>query len=195
MALILDHISLNKAKQEQKHMFGNENLSKDDIPLVQTRNHNSSSLSKSEETIQELTQRFTQLHKDSNDLVPEKKGLGNLFRSKEEKLQEQQNIAKMRAYHDYEMSIGSAICEAKKKDIQMQIAAGLAQKKVVLDAQTKARIGEIYSQFGEQMNDRIKDAVRLYLDGIKQAEAIPDSPAKEKLLEYTKRKFLSLIHI
>ena len=169
-------------------MFDPNNSDKTQIPFVQTQNHNSS-IDESNLTIQELTEQFTQLQRDNHNLVTNRQGIQSLFRSKEEKLQQQQNLEKMCAYHDYEMSIGSAICEAKKKDIQMQIAAGLAQKKVILDTQTKAKIGEIYHQFSQQMSDRLTDAVKLYLDGIKQAEAIPHPPAREKVLDYTQRKF------
>lgn len=164
-------------------------LDKNNIPFVPTQKHNSS-IRKSDDTIQNLTEQFTKLQRDNSHLVTDRRGLRSLFfPSKEEKLQDEHNLEKMRTYHNHEMEIGAAICEAKKQDIQMQIAAGLAQKQVILDAQTKTRISEIYHQFGLQMNDRLGEAVQVYLDGLRQAEAVSNPKAKERLLDYTQRKF------
>ena len=164
-------------------------LDKNNIPFVPTQKH-SSSIRKSDDTIQNLTEQFTKLQRDNSHLVTDRRGLRSLFfPNKEEKLQDEHNLEKMRAYHNHEMEIGAAICEAKKQDIQMQIAAGLAQKRVILDAQTKTRISEIYHQFGLQMNDRLGEAVQVYLDGLRQAEVVSNSQARERLLDYTQRKF------
>ena len=160
-------------------------LDKNNIPFVPTQKHNSA-ISKTDETIQNLTDRFSQLQRDNRHLVTDRRGLRSLFfPNKEEKLQDEHNLEKMRAYHNHEMEIGTAICEAKKQDLQMQIAAGLAQKRVILDAQTKTRIGEVYHQFSLQMSDRLGEAVQVYLDGLRQAEAIPNPKARERLIDYT----------
>ena len=39
------------------------------------------------------------------------------------------------------------------------------------------------------MSDRISEAVQVYLDGLRQAEAVSNSKARERILEYAERKF------
>ena len=116
-------------------------------------------------------------------------GIAKLFKTKTEKLQDEHNLEKLRIYHQHEMEIGTAICEAKKQDIKIQIAAALAQKRVILDTQTKDKVSEIYQNFSQTMSDRLKPAVQIYLDGLKQAEVIPSDRAREKLIDYSQRKF------
>jgi hypothetical protein len=168
-------------------------LDKNNIPFVPTHKH-SSSIRKSDNTIKNLTEQFTKLQRENRHLITDRRGIRTLiFRTKEEKLQDklqdEHNLEKLRAYHQHEMEIGSAICEAKKQDIQMQIASALAQKQVILDTQTKERISEIYQNYGRVMNDRIREAVQVYLDGLRQAESISNSRARQRLLEYTEQKF------
>ena len=123
-----------------------------------------------------------------NLLVAHKKGINRLFRTEEEKIRDEISIRKIRSFHEHEMEIASTICEVKKQDIQMQIAAALAQRKVVLDTQSKAYIGEIYQGFGKQMNAHITEAVNMYLEGIRQSESISDSLVKNRLREYAEKK-------
>jgi hypothetical protein len=164
-------------------------LDKNNIPFVPTHKHNSS-IRKSDNTIENLTEQFTKLQRENRHLIIDRRGVRTwLFRTKEEKLQDEHNLEKLRAYHQHEMEIGSAICEAKKQDIQMQIASALAQKQVILDTQTKERISEIYHNFGRVMNDRIREAAQVYLDGLRQVEMIPNPKARQRLLEYTEQKF------
>ena len=161
-------------------------LSKDNAPLNQTHKHNLSN-----GTIQHLTQEFIELQRENSNLINNNnRGLVNrLFSTKKEKLQNQTQIEKMRAYHEHEMKIGSAICEAKEKELQMQIAAALSQKRIVLDAQTKERIAGVYQEFSVTMNDCLNEAVRLYLKSLKDAEIVSNKLAKQKLINYAEQKF------
>ncbi len=167
-------------------------LDKNNIPIVPTHKNNSA-IRRSEQTIQDLTKQFTKLQQENRHLVANNANdtgwIGKLFPTKEEKLLEEQSLEKLRALHDHEMEIGFAICEAKKQEIQMQIAAALSQQQVILDTQTKERISEIYQNFGRVMNDRISEAVEIYLEGLRQAEAVTNTRAKQRLLDYAERKF------
>lgn len=70
-----------------------------------------------------------------------------------------------------------------------EIIDTMSDKNNIPDAQTKTRISEIYHQFGLQMNDHLGEAVQVYLDGLRQAEAVSNPEARERLLDYTHRKF------
>lgn len=142
--------------------------------FIQTSKHKPSSISQNVNLdIQDLTQAFIQLQRENAQSVgSNKKGINRLFRTEEEKIRDEISIRKIRSFHEHEMEIASTICEVKKQDIQMQIAAALAQRKVVLDTQSKAYIGEIYQGFGKQMNAHITEAVNMYLEGIRQSESI-----------------------
>jgi len=167
-------------------------LDKNNIPFVPT-NKNNSAISKSEQTIHNLSKQFTNLQQENRHLVTKNANhtglIGKFFPTKEEKLLEKQTLEKLSALHRHEMEIGFAICEAKKQEIQMQIAAALSQRQVILDTQTKERISEIYQNFGRVMNDRISEAVEIYLEVLRQAEAVTNTRAKQQLLNYAERKF------
>ena len=164
-------------------------LDKNNIPFVPTHKNNSA-IRRSDRTIQDLTTQFTKLQQENRHLIANNSGwVSRLLPTQEEKLLKEQNLEKLRALHDHEMEIGFAICEAKKQDIQMQIAAALSQKQVILDTETKERISEIYQNFGRVMNDRISEAVEIYLEGLRQAEAVTNTRAKQRLLDYAERKF------
>ena len=158
--------------------------------FIQTSKHKPSSISQNANLdIQDLTQAFIQLQRENaQSVVSPRKGLNRLFRTEEEKIKDEINIKKIRSFHEHEMEIASTICEVKKQDIQMQIAAALAQRKVVLDTQSKAYISEIYQGFGKQMNAHITEAVNMYLEGIRQSESISDPLVKNRLREYAEKK-------
>ncbi len=157
-----------------------------DIPLTTIEKDNSSATP----TINNLAQQFMELQQSDN-LTPYQQGgfVQRIFASKEEKLQRTHQMEKMIAYQDYEMRIGKAMCEAKEKELQMQIASALSQKRVTLDLQTKQCIAENYQRFSVTINDRLAEAVNLYLKGLKDAELIPNEKAKQKLIDYAEQKF------
>ena len=155
-----------------------------DASLIPTQKHNSNI------TIQHLTQEFTQLQRENSGLESSHTGLvKGLFLSKEERLHNQNQIAKIEAYHRHEMRIGSAICEAKEQELQMQIASALSQKRIIFDAQTKERITKVYQEFSDTMNDRLKNSVQMYLQSIKEAELVPNEVAKQQVINYAEQKF------
>ncbi|MEO0845741.1 MAG: hypothetical protein AAFY50_04865 [Cyanobacteria bacterium J06648_1] len=167
-------------------MFDNK-----EADLIPTTKHNSSSISQSSNgDIQDITQAFIRLqHENSHPVASGKRGLNKLFRTEEEKIKDEINVKKIRTFHEHEMQIAATICNAKKQDIQMQIAAALSQRKVVLDTQSKAYISEVYQNFGRQMNAHINEAVNMYLEGIRQSESASDALVKKRLREYAENKF------
>ena len=153
--------------------------------LIPTYKYNSS-----DEIIKNLTQEYLQLqHQNSNFKYNNSGIFGRLFPTQEEKLENQHHLEKMSEYHKHEMRIFSKMCAAKEQELEMQIAAALSQKRIVLDAQTKEHIARIYEQFSVAMNERINKAVEFYLQGLQSAENIPNEQAKQKLISYAENKF------
>jgi hypothetical protein len=67
-------------------------LDKNDIPFVPTHKHNSS-IRKSDNTIENLTEHFTKLQRENRHLITARRGIRTLiFRTKEEKLQDEHNL-------------------------------------------------------------------------------------------------------
>jgi len=143
----------------------------------------------SNEIIKRLTQEYLHLkHQNSNFKYSNPGILGRLLPTQEEKLENQHHLEKMSEYHKHEMRIFSQMCAAKEQELEMQIAAALSQKRIVLDAQTKEDIARIYEQFSVTMYERVKKAVELYLQGLQDAENLPNEKAKQELISYAEKK-------
>ncbi|GGA04040.1 hypothetical protein CYANOKiyG1_16290 [Okeania sp. KiyG1] len=143
----------------------------------------------SDEIIKNLTQEYLQLqHQNSNFKYNNSGIFGRLFPTQEEKLENQHHLEKMSEYHKHEMRIFSKMCAAKEQELEMQIAAALSRKRIVLDAQTKEHIARIYEQFSVTMDGRIKEAFKRYLEGLQYAETLPNEQAKQTAISIVEKK-------
>jgi hypothetical protein len=75
------------------------------------------------------------------------------------------------------------LAEAKREELKLQIATALSQRKLILDARMKKNVAKEYESFSADMFDRIKTAIKLYSDGLKEAEKAPNEPSKRMAIE------------